>query len=269
MNFYVWWMVSIAASFGMGLQSALKVIKDVADEGYKFDIKELSNIQKQINPNGKKNSLLEHFIPGYNIFKQFQRAIQYNQNKEMILDQLSVMGVLERMTEEEQKEYQKKPTGLNAIQVLLKSNTNKTLAQKKSNADTIIFTRTDKNGQEDTIKFQIIKDDISILEVSGPISALSRNEQKEILIKGLKEIEKEIMDKYGDMNSFAEELTKDKIINLDTIKEKERNPEDRIRKEEQISEKKEELISLKKELLSLKENQTSEEKENIKVHKLR
>ena len=258
MNFYVWWMVSIAASFGMGLQRDLKMIKDVADEGYKFDIKELSKIQKQINPNGKKNYLLEHFIPGYNIFKQFQRAIQYNQNKEVLLNQYSVMGVLERMSEEEKKEYQKKPTGFNAILVPL-----------KSNVKTITFTRKNKNGQEDTIKFQIINDDISIIEVSGPISTLSKSEQKEILKKSLKDIGKKINDKYGDMNSFAEELTKDKIINLDTIKEKESNPEERNTKEEQLSEKKEELISLKEELLSLKENQTSKEKENIKVHKLR
>ena len=261
MNFYVWWMVSIAASFGMGLQRDLKMIKDVADEGYKFDIKELSKIQKQMNPNGKKNSFLEHFIPGYNILKQFQRAVQYNQNKPMILNQLSVMGVLQRMSEEEKKEYQKKPTGFNAILVPLKSNTTDT--------NPITFTRKDKNGQEDMIKFQIINEDISIIEVSGPISTLSRNEQEEILKKSLKDIGKKINDKYGDMDSFAEKLTHNQIINLDTTEDKERNQEDRNAREEQLSEKKEELISLKEELLSLKENQTSEEKENIKVHKLR
>ena len=260
MNFYVWWIVSIAASFGMGIQSSLKLIKDVADEGYKFDIKELSKIQKQINPNGKKISLIEHFIPGYNIFKQFQRAIQYNQNKPMLLNQLSVMGVLERMSEEEKKEYQKKPTGFNAILVPLKSNTN---------MNTITFSRKDANGQEDIIKFQIVNDKISIIEVSGPISALSKSEQEEILKKGLKDIGKEINDKYGDMNSFAEELTHDKIINLDTIKEKETKQEDTNTRQEQLSEQKEELISIEKELLSLKENQSSEEKENNKVHKLR
>ena len=51
----------------------------------------------------------------------FQRAIQYNNVRPMILDQLNAIDVLKEMTELEKIEYLEKPTGLNAAFVTLKS----------------------------------------------------------------------------------------------------------------------------------------------------
>ena len=53
--------------------------------------------------------------------KVFQKIIEYNNIRPMILDQLNIIDVLEEMSETEKTEYLKNPTGLNAVLILLKS----------------------------------------------------------------------------------------------------------------------------------------------------
>ena len=121
MEFLIIWLSTVAVSFGMEIANELRMFKDVADAGYRVDVNRLSELGKQLNPNSVNITLLSLLMPVVNIMYVFQRAIQYNNVRPMILDQLNVIDVLKEMTELEKIEYLEKPTGLNAAFVTLKS----------------------------------------------------------------------------------------------------------------------------------------------------
>lgn len=107
MELLVLWFGTSIASFCMEMANELRMFKDVADAGYKIDIRRLSDLSKQLNPNATKATLLSMLIPIFNIMQVFQRTVQYNNARPMILDQLNVMDALEEMSEIEKQEYQK------------------------------------------------------------------------------------------------------------------------------------------------------------------
>ena len=75
------------------------MFKDVADAGYKIDTKRISDLNKQLNPDAPKATLLSLLIPIFNIIQVFQRTVQYNNARSMILDQLNAMDALKEMSE--------------------------------------------------------------------------------------------------------------------------------------------------------------------------
>ena len=265
MNFYIWWIVSIIASFGMEIQNELRLFKDVADEGYKVDNKKLSELQKQINPDATKISLLQLLIPGFNIFTVFKRAFQYNQIRPILLNQLSVMGLLETMSEEEKKEYQKKPTGLNALIVPLK---HEIISKQIDKSITLFY-----EDKENKVEFKCENDDITIIKILGPMSNLSEIRQKEIIKERLRELFGKAINKYGDVNSFAQELAHNKglKINLSDVEiNEENNTKDMSIQQKELAEQKEQLMSYRDQILSAKENQDdNKELKNIKIPKLK
>ena len=265
MNFYVWWIASVVASFAMELQNELRLFKDVADEGYKVDNKKLSELQKQINPDATKISLLQLLIPGFNIFTVFKRAFQYNQIRPILLDQLSVMGVLETMSEEEKKEYQKKPTGLNALIIPLK---HEIISKQIDKSITFFY-----EDKENKVEFKYENDDITIIEISGPMSTLSETIQKEIIKERLRVLLVKGINKYGDINSLTKELVRGKStkINLSNIViMEENNTKDISILQKELEEQKEQLMNYKEQILSVKEIQdNNKEPEDIKVPKLK
>lgn len=265
MNFYVWWIASVVASFAMELQNELRLFKNVADEGYKVDNKKLSELQKQINPDATKISLLQLLIPGFNIFTVFKRAFQYNQIRPILLDQLSVMGVLETMSEEEKKEYQKKPTGLNALIIPLK---HEIISKQIDKSITFFY-----EDKENKVEFKYENDDITIIEISGPMSNLSETIQKEIIKERLRVLLVKGINKYGDINSLTKELVRGKStkINLSNIViMEENNTKDISIQQKELEEQKEQLMNYKEQILSVKEIQdNNKEPEDIKVPKLK
>ena len=105
MEFLIIWLSTVAVSFGMEIANELRMFKDVADAGYRVDVNRLSELGKQLNPNSVNVTLLSLLMPVVNIMYVFQRAIQYNNVRPMILDQLNVIYVLKEMTELEKIEY--------------------------------------------------------------------------------------------------------------------------------------------------------------------
>lgn len=175
-EFLILWLGSIISSFCMEIANELRMFEDVADAGYKIDIKRLSELGKQLNPNASKATFLSMLVPMVNIMLVFQRTIQYSNSRSMILTQLSMMDVLEEMTEIEKEEYLRKPTGLNALLIVLKTEI------RLANAVVARF----KDGNEISEIFYEpgkLLDDITILKVNGPASRLTVEEQKEKVIK--------------------------------------------------------------------------------------
>ena len=109
MNFYVWWIISIFVCIGMRVQFAFKVIKDIANAGYKFKLENLSKIIKEINPNMRTLNKIKLLIPGFNILDTLILPYQYNQKSAYLIDGLRTLNTIEAMSEEEFKQYQENP----------------------------------------------------------------------------------------------------------------------------------------------------------------
>jgi len=143
MTILVLWLFTIIVSLGMELSNGLRLFKDVADAGYKIDITRISELSEEFAPDVLKTTFIERFIPVYNIFKQFQIRLQYDNTKYLMVDQLRTVDCLVEMTEEEREEYLKNPTGLNILFIHIKSEDAKCSDVSYEKDDTTILKRRD------------------------------------------------------------------------------------------------------------------------------
>ncbi len=183
MEFLGIWLGSCITSFGIEIATSFRMFKDVADAGYKIDIDRMDKITKILDPDSSKREFLTMLLPVFNIMHSSFKAIDYNNAKSMLLDQLGVLDVLEEMSEIEKQEYQKKPTGLNAILVPLKSEL------RLAKSQLLIITRPNFKSK---IFYEIGENnDITILKVEGDALYLSLEDQKEIVFNELNELKEE------------------------------------------------------------------------------
>ncbi len=242
MELLVLWLGTSIASFCMEMANELRMFKDVADAGYKIDIRRLSDLSKQLNPNASKATLLSMLIPIFNIMQVFQRTVQYNNARPMILDQLNVMDALEEMSEIEKQEYQKKPTGLNALLIPLKDEIRISKAAS-------IKIETDTEKSEIFYEMDDSLENITILKVNGDASRLTVDEQKKKVIEAWKNIVSAGMEKYGDKESFANALRNNTNLDLSHSSDDKKEEVAKPVQELSISDQKQALENLKNELL--------------------
>lgn len=249
MELLVFWLGSSVASFGMLTSVVFRIIKDIADAGYKFNIKNASKLGEQVNSLNESNfSMLSMLIPILNFAQVFKISIQYNNVRNMLIDQLNIANVLEEMTDLEKEEYQKNPTGLNALLVAFK------MEQRLEMGTTIEIKDGIKNSK---IVYEKGKspDDITILKIDGPLSRLSVEEQKEKVINAIKSIEQIKVAENEDNEKFTKELDGEMNNNyniglISDIEEKETEKfADFSTNQLSISEQKRNLENLKNELL--------------------
>lgn len=242
MELLVLWLGTSITSFCMEMANELRMFKDVADAGYKIDIRRLSDLSKQLNPNASKATLLSMLIPIFNIMQVFQRTVQYNNVRPMILDQLNVMDALEEMSEIEKQEYQKKPTGLNALLIPLK-------AEIRISKAASIKIETDTEKSEIFYEMDDSLENITILKVNGDASRLTVDEQKKKVIEAWKNIVSAGMEKYGDKESFANALRNNTNLDLSHSSVEKNEEVSKPVQELSISDQKQALENLKNELL--------------------
>lgn len=257
MEFLIIWLSTVAVSFGMEIANELRMFKDVADAGYRVDVNRLSELGKQLNPNSVNVTLLSLLMPVVNIMYVFQRAIQYNNVRPMILDQLNVMDVLKEMTELEKIEYLEKPTGLNAAFVTLKSEIS------YLNGSSIEINRDDEHSK---IYYKIDRKtgEFIILKAIGDASKLTVEEQKNKIEEAYKNLIRSGIESYGDAEKFTEALKNTSSMDLSNTEEVKKHNETSSQ-ELSVSEQKEVLENLKGELLERKENAQSSKIEEGKT----
>ena len=230
------------------LGNEFKIFKDAADAGYKINMKRLSEFQKQLSPDATKITFLSMLIPLYNVMSVFQRVIQYENARPMILDQLSVTGVLEEMSDYEKKEYSKRPTGLNAIIVPLKAESKLSKATKVTIngvfGESIVYCEIDKTSH-----------DINILSVSGPVSRLTVEDQKEKVIETMIKILRPEVGELSNKEISSENIKESEKLDLSDGIEIEKDEETSLSSSPKpsISEQKQTLEKLKRELLEEQE----------------
>lgn len=174
----------------------------------------------------------------------FQRVIQYENARPMILDQLSVTGVLEEMSDYEKKEYSKRPTGLNALIVPLKAESKLSKATKVTIngvfGESVVYCEIGKTSH-----------DINILSVSGPVSRLTVEEQKEKVIETMIKILRPEVGELNNKEISSENIKESEKLDLSDGIEIEKDEETSLSSSPKtsISEQKQTLEKLKRELL--------------------
>lgn len=176
MKILVMWLGTVVASFFMEIGNELRMYKDVADAGYKINNSKLLEMLGKGRESKPSLSTLFLLTPVINIMFVMKNTLDYNDRRDDLLTQLHVIGALDEMSDYEKSEYAKRPTGLNALLVPFKT------MIKLRNANFIEIK--DENDISSKIFFEFDKKsgDINVLEVSGPASKLSYDEQKESVL---------------------------------------------------------------------------------------
>lgn len=249
MEILVLWAGTSIASFCLELANELRMFKDAFDVGYKVDVQRLSELEIQMNSYEIKTTFLSMLIPIFNVIQVFQKTLEYNNVRPMILNQLSEIAVLEEMTEEEKKEYLKNPTALNALKVALKSK------KRLEKAELIKFNDGDEDG-EIYYKYEKSLENITILKVSGAASKLTVEEQKKKVIETWKDFiqlaGEKYLEKYGNREVIVEALRN--MIGMELNANNEKTDDKNFIKASQeisISDQKQALANLKNEISEL------------------
>lgn len=256
MKIVVLWISTVAASFCIELTNELRMFKDVADAGYKINIDRLSDLSKKLNPDASKITLLSMLIPIFNIIQVFERITKYNNTRPMLLDQLSIIDALEEMSEIEKQEYQKRPTGLNAILVPFK------LEVRIAKADSV---KIENDNEKSEIFYEIgdSLDDITILKVAGDAYRLTEAEQKKKVIEAIKSSLSEETEEYDDVENATNTIKDNddlELKNTDNKEEQKVTP----KQESSLSRQKQALEDLKNKLI---EKQQAAQKPPAKTKK--
>lgn len=256
MKIVVLWISTVAASFCIELTNELRMFKDVADAGYKINIDRLSDLSKKLNPDASKITLLSMLIPIFNIIQVFERITKYNNIRPMLLDQLSIIDALEEMSEIEKQEYQKRPTGLNAILVPFK------LEVRIAKADSV---KIENDNEKSEIFYEIgdSLDDITILKVAGDAYRLTEAEQKKKVIEAIKSSLLAETEEYDDVENATNTIKDNddlELKNTDNKEEQKVTP----KQESSLSRQKQALEDLKNKLI---EKQQAAQKSPAKTKK--
>jgi len=215
MEILIIWIGTIIASFQMQMCTVSKMLKDIADNGYKIDIKKATELSNQLNPDAAKINLISFLIPIYNIVSVLERGMLYNNVRNTIIDRLKVIDCLASMSKEEEEEYKKKPTALNAIQIMIRE-------QPQFPSRSISYT---ENNEKNTIWFREENGEFIFVKSEGSVSKLSDIEQRAILIEKMNDFNTDL--NIRDSLKYLEDRKeqKDIHIDLDEVKENNKNSE--------------------------------------------
>ena len=189
MNFIGIWLITIITSVVSEFINELKIFKDVADAGYKLNIEKMNNIQSSISNDTNNNLYLSLMIPFYNMVSVIKRKNTYENNKEMIFEQLDKLGMLDEMTEEEIKEYSKNPIGWNAV--IMTANTKKEIKETtktNANKDQVVqMIIKEEDGQTNIIEVKLdmstTDDKLEVLKVNGPAENFTKDQLTHYIIE--------------------------------------------------------------------------------------
>lgn len=228
------WGLTISISFAIEFVQESKIFKYLADQGYKLNFDLFSEFQQDI---GQKKSMMPWIlIPFYNIFKVLENTINCSIARGMILEPLSSLNIIEKLSEWEIKEYEKNPTVLNAtiLPIKYQRKLNESIKVKFDDGSKIYYVRQNNN---------ISAENISILKVEGPAIELNIAEQKDLIVKYYSKEKQSINLAVDNMMKSDVNNGSNVIFNIENILKE----NDRL---SLISLQKKELQNLKKDLIN-------------------
>ncbi len=196
MEIIIFWLITIIVSFGMEIASLIRIYKDLGDEGYLLNIKNLNEFEfgNQINNDFGKAL---RYIPIVNIFNALYLTALYNDTKYTIMESLRISGCLEEMTPEIKAEYDKKPTSYNAINLAMK------LDEEKEQAE--------------IVKISKCLDNEEFEELNQKLCNIEERLSKESLwkIKDLLEKKKKLIEEKNKMMNEKKSIQEDNELSLE------------------------------------------------------
>ena len=250
MNFLILWVLTIISSYGVVIYSSINLMKNVYDEGYKFNkeiLKDFSNKMQDLPFN--KIFKLSMLIPFYNLFTSFKIMFDYSQYLNRFLLELKTLGIIEEMTEFEKQEYEKNPS----IKTALISQSRLEKAMK--------ITIKEELGESVAYVEVNDKEELDIIYATGPISRLSKEERNAKVAKIFKEMIKELVD------SSIQKLSSSENDIIENEQENELSNYGAENNLETIRKRKEKLIKLKQELIDSERNKETTEEPKTKSMK--
>lgn len=178
MELVLFYLLTIVLSVYNNLSLVNNTIKDIANLGYRLDLKRIRELQSKFNNNNSNNNLILYTVcPMLNIILSTQALITYFKTRNQVLEKLDKLDAVYLMDEIELEEYNKKRTGFNALKTWVKTD------KLKSNP-VIVEDKLNK------ISYYTLNDKIVILDASGDVAKLSKDEQLNfILMSHLKTFE--------------------------------------------------------------------------------
>lgn len=114
------YLATIGATYGVKLVTQAKVYKTYADLGYICNFDSLASAYQEMNSRIPNIGIPSTIIPGYNIYDAIKESdVALNTNPEWIAT-LVQLGLLEKMSDEEQENYLNQPNLLTALKLNLK-----------------------------------------------------------------------------------------------------------------------------------------------------
>ena len=97
LQFLIIWITTIAATIGADVSLAFKMIKDIADCGYKIKLDRMKEVSEALNPNVKQMNNFIKLIPIINLMKSFSDLVEYSKVRNKVLDEFSVLDCIEEI----------------------------------------------------------------------------------------------------------------------------------------------------------------------------
>ncbi len=163
MQFFIVLLVGTTiASYLMDVKSTLKLMKGIADEGYKFNKNRLKEINGLVDENIKAKKLTD-FIPLYNVYVSLNRNKEINEKASLLVKQLEIMGAIEEMDEAEKTIYELCPNVLTSITIASMNDEeleNEELENLKKLKETLIQSK-ERNKNEELEELKKLREDLT------------------------------------------------------------------------------------------------------------
>lgn len=118
-------ILSYPASFAISFANELKIMRDIADNGYSLDLGRYSELMENLKGTPSTAFMEYRKIPIINMLDAVRQTFEYNAKSGEALLSFKVLDCLEPLTKEEQEEYNKNQSGLNAIIIMIKKSIKK------------------------------------------------------------------------------------------------------------------------------------------------
>ena len=250
---------TILVSKIMDIDLGLQVMKDVADAGYKINTEKLKSFNGFLNENISQRRTLYTILPVVNVIFSFVARANYENRKDVMLNQMALLGIMEEMLPIEKELYNKRPTKFNAMKVSID------MEIRLKNAKIL---ETEDENESSKIYFEMENnlDDIVVLKAEGDASRLTVEEQKDKVVSAIKRA----------AEKYMEEEAKEDIISIENVQmtkngnftEESKKEFDEFLKELDPDERKEvqkQLKILKKELVKANKQIAKQERMNRKL----
>lgn len=192
-------IATIIVSLVENFRIIINFYKEVFNEGYKLNDNRINEINTFFNriSDGKINNLAYLFVPGYNLYLTSELSKILGENNEEAFNTLYMMGVIEKMTDYEKIEYERKLGFINGVII------DKIVEEKLENTRIVIV----KNRFKES---NIVYKGKEVIYKTGEMAEKSDEEVLTIVNNANRElVMNTILDKYGNIDNFCEAVKND------------------------------------------------------------